>query len=256
MCERRSYKLPLPEALGARLNLEEFPGLYVKIVELKTVSKAGTQALILEVYGQQIALVDGSKVPIKVADYEFNDVSIVIGSANGFAFFSICRSLPDEPGRTNGQLANVFALEVEALWKASFPDATLLPVVGLPSNNKGVLTLTHTDGSGKLLKINGLPSKSFLANNALYSAEISEGIVLNLYEIMIEDIPGVLGGESTAQAYIRMLSERGLQVSGVHFHWFGTDRRVAAIHHQNVGLCPLTFSKLTIEALKGTLALM
>src|ERR1700722_17637855 len=70
----------------------------------------------------------------------------------------------------------------------AFPDAMLFPKIGLPSNN-GFLLLTHTDGSGNLLKINGLSSKSPLSNNAFYSAECSNGQYLNLYTIMIPDIP-------------------------------------------------------------------
>src|SRR3982751_6209985 len=79
------------------------------------------------------------------------------------------------------------ALKVQTLWQRAFSDAALLPVIGFPSNSGGVLTLTHTDGSGHNMRINGLPSKSPLANNALYSAECSKGRYLNLYEIMIPD---------------------------------------------------------------------
>ena len=38
--------------------------------------------------------------------------------------------------------------QVEAEWQEAFSDATLFPIIGLPSNNDGALTLTHTDGSG------------------------------------------------------------------------------------------------------------
>jgi hypothetical protein len=260
MCEPRPYRLPLPQAIGARIKLEEFPDLDLKVVKIATIATSPpTHFLILEVFGKLAELRLGGKV----GGYEFSNVSISMNDAgNGFASFSICKSPLAGVVGGGSQIDDTFALEVEALWKESFLDATLLPKVGLPSNNRGVLTLTHTDGSGKLLKINGLASKSFLANNALYSAELAEdgeggeSKVLNLYEIMLPDIAGKSGGESTVQVYLRLLTERGLQVSGVHFHWFGTDRLVAAIHHQNVGLDPLTFSRLTIEALKGTLALM
>jgi hypothetical protein len=79
------------------------------------------------------------------------------------------------------------AKKVEAIWKCAFPDATLFPVIGLPSNAKGVATLTHSLCDG-LLKINGLKSKSPLSNNALYSFECTGGKWLNLYEIMLEDV--------------------------------------------------------------------
>lgn len=159
------------------------------------------------------------------------------------------------------------AREIEALWKSAFHDAALLPVIGLPSNNHGVLTLTHTDGSGNMLKINGLPSRSPLSNNALYSAECSKGQYLNLYEVMIPDIPGADGRESTAEIYVKLLGECGLNVAGVHFHWFGSymfednkgnriDRGVTAVHHQGIDIHPIEFSKKTISALKKTLAII
>lgn len=151
------------------------------------------------------------------------------------------------------------ALEIEALWKAAIPSATLLPVIGLPSNADGVLTLTHRHGDD-LLKINGLPSKSPLSNNALYSAEVSKGKYINLYEVLLPDIPGEHGEPSTAEIYAHLLSKAGLSVAGVHFHWWGNyifnqngeriDRGVAAIHHQGIGIHPIEFSIKTIKALK------
>ena len=59
--------------------------------------------------------------------------------------------------RRHCKLQRQLAKKVETLWKESFPDAALFPVIGLPSNANGVLTLTHTDGSGMLMRINGLP---------------------------------------------------------------------------------------------------
>lgn len=154
------------------------------------------------------------------------------------------------------------ARQVEAQWKAAFPDATLLPVIGLPSNNKGVLTLLHTMGDGKVLKINDLPSNSPLANGALYSAECVNGIILNLYEIMIPDIPGLNGEHSTGQIYINALHNQGLDVAGVHYHWSQSyvyrtgrkDKNVLAVHHQNFGLSPVEFSHRTIVALHTAMA--
>lgn len=94
------------------------------------------------------------------------------------------------------------AKQVESIWKTFSPDASLLPVIGLPSNANGVATLTHGMSGMPPMKINGLVSRSPLANNALYSFESVDGYYLNLYEIMIPDIPGGPGEISTAQIYI------------------------------------------------------
>lgn len=148
----------------------------------------------------------------------------------------------------NDTLAN----EVQSLWRKSFPDASLLPVIGLPSNGNGVLTLTH--GTGHKMSINGLLSNSPLANNALYSSECINNVYLNLYEIMIPDIPGTGGQPSTAEIYVKALQENDLDVAGVHFHWFGShvlnnDRGVIAVHHQKSNMHPIDFSIRTIIAL-------
>jgi hypothetical protein len=72
---------------------------------------------------------------------------------------------------------------------------------------------------GPLLKINGLPSKSPLSNNGLFSTEVRNGKYINLYEMMIPDIPGKDGERSTSQIYIDKLYKYNLDVAGVHFHW-------------------------------------
>lgn len=155
------------------------------------------------------------------------------------------------------------AREVQTIWQQAFPDATLLIP---PSVGAGVGLVTHTMGDGRLLRINGLVSRSPLANNALYSFECAEGIdcsshLLNLYEIMIPDIPGCPGEESTSEFYVRRLWELGLHVAGVHFHWWGStvfqnDHLVAAVHHQQADMEPEEFSRRTIQALKEVMALL
>lgn len=158
------------------------------------------------------------------------------------------------------------ARQVESIWKQAFPDAALFPVVGLPSNADGVMTLTHRH-HGPLLKINGLPSKSPLSNNALYSAECSKGHYLNLYEVMLPDLPGKRGQPSVGEYYVKLLHKYGLSVAGVHFHWWGNyvfdtkdgnrvDRGVAAIHHQSTKLDPVEFSRRTIKALQKVFKLI
>lgn len=50
------------------------------------------------------------------------------------------------------------------------------------SNSISLMPLFFQSYNGKLMSINGLRSRSPLANNALYSAECSNGTFLNLYE--------------------------------------------------------------------------
>lgn len=75
-----------------------------------------------------------------------------------------------------------------------------------------MISLIHKMGVGYLMKINGQPSKLPLANNALYSVECSKNKFLNLYEIMIPDIPG---NESTAEIYVNALYNQGFDVVDV-----------------------------------------
>lgn len=155
------------------------------------------------------------------------------------------------------------ARQILAVWKQAFPDASILPVIGYPSNSGGVVTITHTMGDGHRMSINGLQSKSPLANNALYSAECVNGKFLNLYEIMIPDVPGVNGSGaspgssqiSSSELYVKTLAANGLDVAGVHVHWLGAtifpnDKGVTAVHHQSTSLDPLEFSRATINAIQ------
>ena len=156
-----------------------------------------------------------------------------------------------------GQLTDATAIKVETIWKNAFPGATLFPGIGLPSQNNGVLFLTHTLNLGKVLKINGLPSSSPVASNSLYSAENIKGKTLNIYEVQIPDIPGVNGNPSTGQIYAQALAKEGLTIAGNHQHWTGEyffdgavrDHNVAAVHHQEYDMDPIEFSKRTTRAL-------
>jgi hypothetical protein len=156
-----------------------------------------------------------------------------------------------------------YAKQVAALFASAFPGTAILPGIGLPSQGGGVMTLTHGFNM-PMLKIDGLVSKSPLSNNALYSAEIAtsqDGSTkkwLNLYEAMMPDIPGVNGGPSLVQRYVNALHDCGLDVAGVHVHWTGAwsmpnDKGVWAIHHQAIGMDPMTFAKCTIEAIQQVL---
>jgi len=154
-------------------------------------------------------------------------------------------------------MTDALAQQIEQEWKTTVPDATLLPVIGSPSNNNGVMTLTHSMGDQMpKLKINGLTSLSPLSNNALFSSECSEGKYLNLYEIMIPDQPGVNGLPSTGQIYTRSLWQSGVNVAGNHYHWNGQEPSMLAIHSQNIGMHPLQFSQSHIKALNEIMPLL
>ena len=156
------------------------------------------------------------------------------------------------------------AKTIEAMWKKDIPGALL---TGIPSKGNGVGTLTHEVSirnarADMRLHINGLPSNSILANNAFFTFEVSRGKYINLYEIMLPDIPGTNGEPSTIQYYTKLLSTHGiLAVAGDHFHWFGQSMlgvtSVFAIHHQSTGnMSPEKFSEATIDALLKTLDLI
>jgi hypothetical protein len=148
-----------------------------------------------------------------------------------------------------------YARSVEAIWK-QLPAGSLLPGMGLPSQGAGVATYTHQMSHPlKPMIINGLASKSALANNALYSFEITGNKWLNLYEVMLSDIPGHNGNRSSNQRFIQMLSDQGLQVAGVHFHWFGTVP-MTAIHIQDATMDPQTFSTKMVQVLKNFVNIM
>lgn len=151
------------------------------------------------------------------------------------------------------------AQQVLAIWKAAFSDSALLPVIGYPSNAKGVMTLTHTMGpAAPPMTVNGLVSRSPLANNALFSSEVSDGKWINFYEIMLPDIPGKGGSPSSVQRYVNTASRLGLiDLSGDHYHWKGAQMMgylPLAIHTQTTGdMDPAEFSRRTIAALHAAM---
>lgn len=158
------------------------------------------------------------------------------------------------------EMNDTVAKQVEALWKEAFPGATILPVIGWPSNssNGQVMTLTHGMPGMPPLRINGLASASPLSNNALYSAEVSGGKYINLYEIMLPDVPGTAGSPSSAQRYVNELGlTPGINVNGFHFHWTGAQHGepypVLAIHHSSQSLHPIEFTIATIKAIKSVM---
>lgn len=145
------------------------------------------------------------------------------------------------------------ALQIQDAWQAYFPSATLMPGIGAPSQNKqGWFLLTHQIDGAPPMRINGRPCRSPLCANALLSGEWTEGAWMNLYEIMLEDLPDPRTGVSTVQYYLNALRNAGLDVAGVHFHWTGAPG-VLAIHHQKTGMEPQEFTRRTLQALTAAL---
>lgn len=146
------------------------------------------------------------------------------------------------------------AKKIECLWIEAFCDAKILPQIGYPSCNNCVMTLTHTLGNCiPKLKINGLQSKSMLANNAFYSAEVSCGKWLNLYEGIIPNVPGTCGCKSTGEVYIEALVKLGISVDNDNYHWKGSCPNMLAINSKAIGMDPIDFTKKQIAALKAVL---
>jgi hypothetical protein len=153
------------------------------------------------------------------------------------------------------------AEQVASVWKTLFPDAAVLPVIGYPSHGRGVMTLTHSGNVSGLppsppMTINGVPSSSPLANNALYSAELTPHGYLNLYETMLPDVPGKNGAPSLGSRYKNALQAFGIEVDGDHYHWAGGEMMghfARAIHSKNFGMHPLDFTQRQLHALMTAL---
>jgi len=151
-------------------------------------------------------------------------------------------------------MTDCLAKQIECLWKQAFCDATILPELGVPSCACGVMTLTHNLGKCvPKVKINGLTSLSILANNAFYSAEVSCGKWLNLYQIQIPDIPGKNGCKSSGEVYNEALVKLGISIEGDHYNWKGTCPHMLAINSKAIGMHPCEFTKKQIAAIKAVL---
>jgi hypothetical protein len=162
--------------------------------------------------------------------------------------------------RDRGYVDNRLAKKLLHLWRQAVPDADILPGIGLPSQNgKGYMVICHTDGTNVPLKINCVPSTSFLANYASYSVEFSKGKYVNIYQISLPDIPGHPGERSTVQVYVNHLSRQGLEVATTNIDFLGgskflNDHGVIKIQHYAIGLDPIEFTKRTLHALQQAFA--
>lgn len=146
------------------------------------------------------------------------------------------------------------AQQIECLWKQCFCDATIVPCLGVPSQTCGVMWLTHT--LGKCLndsKINGLCVRSPLVKNANYTAEVSNCQWVNLYEVILPNIPGKCGCKSTAEVYVEALIKLCISVDSITNDWLGQCQNKVQIRSKNIGMDPCTFTKKQIAALKATI---
>lgn len=143
--------------------------------------------------------------------------------------------------------------------------ALVLPQIGLPEQNAlfpGVCTIAHTVGPATNARVEGFVSRSPLANVALYSTECAQpapgtsrpAAWLNFYEAMVPDTPrqpqllGSASQQTSAEIYANTLSRSGLSTAGNHYHWYGMEPWMAAIHHQQFGMPPSQFVDLTTRA--------
>jgi len=113
------------------------------------------------------------------------------------------------------------------------------------------------DFHGDPLEINGFDSSSPLSTYALGSSELApthddpcKKANVNLFEVMMPDQPNFKDNLSQGQYYVKFLAEEGIPSSISHFHWWGMNPFMAAIHSQNVGMDPVLFFKKIATALK------
>jgi len=146
---------------------------------------------------------------------------------------------------------NCLAKKLEHIWRKSFCDATVIPVLGVPSDSFCVMTLTHTMGqSWPQIRIDGLNIRSMLVNNAFYSAEVSNDRWVNLYQIQIPNVPGRCGSKSSGEIYTETLIKLGISIEGDGYNWKGTNPFMLAINSKAIGMHPIEFSKKQIAAVK------
>lgn len=163
-----------------------------------------------------------------------------------------CCPQPCCPQPCQPTMTDCLAKEIECIWKQTYCDATIIPCIGMPSTAKCVMTLTHSMGKcAPKIQLNGLTSLSPLVNNGFYSAEVSGGQWLNLYQAAIPDIPGSCGCKSSGEIYTEALIKLGISIDGNSYKWAGSCPSMLAINSKAIGMNPCEFSKKQIAALKA-----
>lgn len=151
-------------------------------------------------------------------------------------------------------MTDALAQQIECTWKTLFCDATIIPTLGMPSCNGGVMVLTHRLGNCvPEQKINGLCIKSMLANNSYYSAEVSDCKWVNLYQGLIPNIPGRCGCKSSSDVYIEALIKFGISVDTNVLLWSGSCPGLIQVSSRAIGMEPCEFSSRQVAALRAVL---
>jgi len=146
------------------------------------------------------------------------------------------------------------AQKIACIWKAAFCDAIILPKVGVPSCACGVMTLKHSLGKCiPTVKINGLCVKSMLANNSFYSAEVSGGKWVNLYQGLIPNVAGKCGCKSSSEVYVETLIKFGISVDSINQVWKGSCPELITVSSKAVGMEPCEFSQKQVAAVKAVI---
>lgn len=151
-------------------------------------------------------------------------------------------------------MSDCLAKQIECAFKKVFPDAAILPCIGMPSNNKCVMTLTHSlCPCAPVIKINGLESNSLLVNNAFFSSEVSCGKWLNMYQINFPNVPGKCGCKSLSEIYTEAIVKMGISVEDQSTVFKGICPDIITISSQAIDMDPIEFVKKQLCALKSTL---
>lgn len=149
-------------------------------------------------------------------------------------------------------MSDCLAQEIECIWKEAYCDAKIIPQIGYPSCGNGVMTLTHSLGLPPI-RINGLCTQSMLANNSLFTSEVSCGKWLNLYQTNLPNVPGKCGCKSSGEVYIESLVKLGISVETDGYNWKGSCPNMLTFRSKAIGMDPIDFSKKSIAAVKAVL---
>jgi hypothetical protein len=152
-------------------------------------------------------------------------------------------------------MTDCLAEEIACIWQNAFCDAQIIPKLGVPSCACGVMTLTHSLNQYLCdMKINGLTIKSMVANNAFYSAEVSCGKWVNLYQITLPDIPGRDGCKSSIEIFTEILAKSCISIDSIGNSWTGVSPASVTIRIKAICMDPCEFSKKVVCAIKAVIA--